>query len=294
MEKAVINHLLHIVDAKPPADALHVHAGGLQPLPVIQRNALHALHHQDALGGQLAVDLGAEDVFIILVQVGKFLDVIRLQQKIHLLLGNLPHLIHDALQIDNTLRIPHQIEEGNGLFQEGDILGHHLINTGTLHLDNNPVTVQKARPVHLGNGSGAHGMLINRGENPVPALVVLPLDNLLHHGKIHGLHLGLQPGQLRLVLIGQKIRPHADNLPQLHKSRSQILQHLPHLHRGYPLQELPVPEHCHNFLQPPGRGNIHAAILSLSQKLPQHSSCHLLASQDAPDGNTRKHLTGHL
>ena len=124
--------------------------------------------------------------------------------------------------------------------------------------------------MHLGNAGRAQSLLIYVVENLLPAPFIFFLNNVYDRFKGQGQSLGLKLHQLLAVLRRQKIRAHAHNLAQLHKSRPQILKYCPDLLRGHAAHHLMLAQHPHHF--PEARRSARIFNFSLKKTLEHQST----------------------
>ena len=109
-----------------------------------------------------------------------------LDEKVHLLFGDVPHLIHEHTKIHDIIAADKSYD-GDGTLHEHEIHLHDLMNTGPLYLDDNIFAGGQCCAVCLSDARGAEGGTVNGAKNTIP----LPMILLFHNGKNHGKREGI-------------------------------------------------------------------------------------------------------
>ena len=153
VEVAILDDLLDVILTEPLADAPHVDARRLESRHIVNLYAVDVLHDEHMLRRQMAIDLGTAYEVGILIRMAELLDVVRLHDEIHLLFGNRPKLIEHHAEIHDVLRRAKDLQDARRALQEHDVLAHDVVHAWSLHLDDDLLTVQEHRAVHLRNRS---------------------------------------------------------------------------------------------------------------------------------------------
>ena len=161
MEITVLDNLLDIVFAQPPPQLIHVKPLRFQRLYIVETNSPDIFHDQNARRRQLVIHFRALDISGVGVQMPKLVDMACLDEKIHFLLGDRPHLIKNHTEINHITGVADHFQKSGGALQEDDILRHDVVNTRALDFDDNLVAARQDGSVNLCNGSGAQSVFID-------------------------------------------------------------------------------------------------------------------------------------
>ena len=286
VEVAILDDLLDVILTEPLADAPHVDARRLESRHIVNLYAVDVLHDEHMLRRQMAIDLGTAYEVGILIRMAELLDVVRLHDEIHLLLGDRPKLIEHHAEIHDILRRTEDLQDARRTLQEHDVLAHDVVHARSLHLDDDLLTVQEHGAMHLRNRSRTQRFFINRAEDARPATLILLLDDLLYDGKRQGVRLRLQFHKFIAVFLRQKIRTHAHDLPEFHESRSEIFQDQPQLLGRYAMHDVARAQDFNHLAQTRRRALILLAprfAKSLCEhRIPPRKSPHRHAGRQKP------------
>ena len=95
-----------------------------------------------------------------------------------------------------------------------------------LHLHDDPLAPGQHRRVHLADGRRSQGLGIEALERSRQREAELLLDDLLHHREGERRHAVLQLDQLVHDVDGHDVGASAEQLPELHERRTQLVEHL--------------------------------------------------------------------
>ena len=142
--------------------------------------------------------------------------------EIHFLLGHHPHFVQDLVKV---YQFVHRgvLEQLAGLLQQQDVTAHDLVDALPLNLHHHFFAGLQRGGVSLRNGSAAQRLLVERRKDLLQRSSVGVFDLVLYLLEGHGGHVAAKPGQGFAVGLGQDIRPHGKNLPQLDKRGAQLL-----------------------------------------------------------------------
>ncbi len=165
MEKPVLQYLFTVIFSGFLTDFCHVIAQFLQMFNFINLNPVNIIHDKKPGRSKRMKDLGAGyigDIFLIGIEQ---IQVCRLLNKIHLLLGGFPELIQNRIKINQSFGPCGQFQNTCCLFHQRNIIFHNLSDRRSLDLDYNlPAIFQHSR-MYLGNGGGTKGYLIYVGKD---------------------------------------------------------------------------------------------------------------------------------
>ena len=134
VEKSVLDDLFGVVLAEPPPNLRDVDPCRVESIRLVERDAVDVLHDEDVLRREIAQDARAGDEGIVAVEMCKFLDVARLDEEVHLLLGDIPHLVHQRAKVHDIVAAD-ETDEGGSALHEHEVGTHDLVDAGALHLD---------------------------------------------------------------------------------------------------------------------------------------------------------------
>ena len=271
MEIAVLDDLLDIVLAEPAPEQRDVDAARPQPIEIVDAHAVDVLHDEDMLRREVAVDIGAGHECLILVQMAELLDVIGLDEEIHLLLGDAPHLLEHHVEVDDILRVAHDAHEARGALQEHHVARHDLVDAGPLHLHDDALPRREHGAMHLRDGGRAEHLLVDGGKDLVPAAAVLLLDDLDDGRKRQRFRAVLQFHELVTILLRQEVRPHAHDLSELDERRPEVFEDVAELLRRHAAHDLVFPQDGDHLLEAHGRADVLLPLLiQFGENLSQH------------------------
>ena len=153
----------------------------------------------------------------------KFLDMARFDEKVHLLLGDIPHLVHQRAEVHDIVAADETDDRGSTL-HEREVSTHNLMDAGTLHLDDDLLARGECCAVCLRDAGRAERRAVDRAKDLVPVAIVLLLDDGEDDGEGKRPCRRLELHQLIAVLRRQKVRAHAHDLAELDKCRTEILE----------------------------------------------------------------------
>ena len=153
----------------------------------------------------------------------KLLHVCGFLQEIHLFLRHGPHLIQNHIQIHQVLEISYRWKKFNRLVKQSDISRHQVIDSLSLHLDNDVFSVQQLCTMHLCNRGRTQCLFVNETEHLLPADAIRLFDHPQNSLKRHGRDLGIELHQFVTIRFRQNIRMQGHNLSQFDIGRPEIL-----------------------------------------------------------------------
>ena len=246
VEESILDDLLCVVLAEPSTDLRDVDTHCVQGIGLIKWDTVDVLHDENVLGGEVAQDARAGDEGIVAVQMRKLLDVSRLDEKVHLLLCNVPHFIHQRAEIDDIVAAD-KSDDGRGTLHERKVHAHDLVDAGALHLDDDLFSRSQHRPVCLGDTCRAKRRTVDLVKDPIPIALILLFDNGKNDREGEGARAGLQLHQLVAVLRRQKVGAHAHDLSELNKSWTKILKDGPQLCRRQSVYDVVAAQDGNHF-----------------------------------------------
>ena len=265
VEKTVLNDLLGVVLTEPSPNLRDVDPCRPEGIRLIEGNAVDVLHDENMLGGEITQYVRAGDKRIITIEVCELLNVTCLDEEVHLLFCNVPHLIHQRAKV-NDIVAADKADEGGGAFHQSEIGAHDLVDAGTLYLDHNLLTRGKCGTVRLCDAGRAEGCTVDRAENFVPLAVILLLDDGKDDGEGEGPRCRLQLHQLVAVVRRKKIRAHAHDLPKLDEGGAEILEDGAQFRGGEAMDDVVAAQYRHHFAQTQCGVFVFGAV----QQCPQH------------------------
>ena len=277
VEEAVVNNLLDVVLAEPPPEHGHVDAALAQAVEIINRHAVDILHDEDMLRRELPIDVRARHEHVIVVEVRELLDVVGLDEEIHLLLCNRPHLVEHHVEINDVLRMTHDFDKARGALQEHHVARHDLVDAGPLDFHDDALARDEHGAVHLRDRRRAEDLLVDGREDLVPLAAVLLLDRLDDRFKRQRLRFRLEPYKLVAVFLRQKIGAHAHDLAELHERRAEVFEDVPEFFRRQAAHDIVLPQHVHHFAQADGRDDFFSLFVFQGRKhFFEHAGCPLM------------------
>ena len=78
----------------------------------------------------------------------ELLDMSRLDEEVHLLFCDVPHLVHERAEIDDIIAAD-KADDGCCTLHEREIHAHDLVDAGALHLDDDLLTRGELRTMCL-------------------------------------------------------------------------------------------------------------------------------------------------
>ena len=193
-------------------------------------------------------------------------------QKIHFLLGNLPHLIKDRRDVEGASFRADNLHQSRRTLQKDNVLLHHVVNVGTLNFYDHVLARRQNGAMYLGDRRRAQNFFGDRGKKLLPRPFIFPFQDGNHSLEGHRPDVRLQSRQGVAIFLRQKIGTHAHDLAQLHKSRPQILQNLPNLLRRNAPHQLPFSENVYHLAEPPRRKRPLLLFIRLFHQAIQHTN----------------------
>ena len=179
----------------------------------------------------------------------KFLDMTRLDEKVHLLLGDIPHLVHQRAEVHDIVAAD-ETDESGGTLHEREVSTHNLMDAGTLHLDDNLLARGECGAVCLRDAGRAERRAVDRAKDLVPVTIVLLLDDGEDDGEGKRPCRRLELHQLIAVLRRQKVRAHAHDLAELDKCGAEILEDGAQFFRRETVDDVVTAQYRHHLTQP--------------------------------------------
>ncbi len=225
VEDAVEQRTLQEADHAGPHDGLGVDAGRLHPLDVAEVEAVEALHDQHAARHQRRMGPGHHEVALVERGEGSgdIEHVLGLETEVE--------LVHDRLgeELDQGRRVgqggdgdpAHQQRRQPG--HDGEVLAHTGRHRRALDLDHDRGAVEQSGRVHLGDGGGSQGGVLDRGERGGEWPAELLGEDLLDDRPRFGGDLVATPLELGHQLRREDAVTRGDDLAQLDVGRAQPL-----------------------------------------------------------------------
>ena len=225
VEKPVVENLRRVVVEHLRPDFLQVVPVGHQPVRIADGNAVDVFHDQDELAAQLGVDLRARDEDAVAVELGELGEVRRLAPEIGLLQKRRPHLLDDGAQVEHLLAF-HVPRGATGEHaHDVDVERHRGLHARALDFDGDRLSRGQNRAVHLGKRCAAERLRVDLGEDLLATaaeLLVERRENLIERQRIA---FRLELGELLAKHFGKDFRARRERLADLHKARTQVLEH---------------------------------------------------------------------
>ena len=272
MEEAVVDNLLDVILAEPLPKHGHIDAARAQAVEIINRHTVDVFHDEDVLRRELPIDVWARHEHVIVIEVRELFDVVGLDEEVHLLLRNRPHLVEHHVEVDDVLRMAHDFDEARRTLQEHHVARHDLIDAGALDFHDDVLARDEHGAVHLRDGGRAEHGLFDALEDLVPLAAVLLLNRLDDRLKRHRLRRTLELDELVAVFLRQEVWAHAHDLAELYERRAEVFEDVAQLLRREPAYDVVLPEDVHHFAQPDGRAEFFLLFsLQTRKKLAEHA-----------------------
>ena len=152
VEEAVVHDLADEVVHILLSNFMQVVSACGQRLPVVDCDAVDVLHDEHGLAAVLLIELWNFHVGDVPVVSAELLHVCRLVNKVHLLLGDAPHLIQNHVEVDEVLQVSDRRQKAHRAVQKADVPRHDLIDALPLYLDDDILSGCELCPVNLGDG----------------------------------------------------------------------------------------------------------------------------------------------
>ena len=201
MEKTVLEHLRGVIVHNGRPDLFEAIARPDKEIGIGDGDAVHIIHDHDVLGAVRKVGTRAGYGRRTLVKAMEVIEVAGLHEEIRLLAKRLPQLLDHALEVDELVGFHKARRMAHNRTHDVDILGHHLLGTGTLHLDGNVFASHERGTMHLCERGTAQGPAVDMGEDLVKGATVLGDEAIMHHGKRHRLDIRAQAAKLVAVFL---------------------------------------------------------------------------------------------
>ena len=179
----------------------------------------------------------------------KFLDMTRLDEKVHLLLGDIPHLVHQCAEVHDIVAAD-ETDESGGTLHEREVSTHDLMDAGTLHLDDDFLARGERGAVCLRDAGRAERRAVDRAKDLVPVAVVLLLDDGEDDGEGERTCRCLELHQFIAVLRRQKVGAHAHDLAELDKCWPEILEDGAQFFRREAVDDVVTSQYRYHLTQP--------------------------------------------
>jgi|GEM_PF-6060419 len=198
---------------------------------VVDAHPVHELHGEQAAPRIAPVDPRDDDIGKCRHVPGKLFGVLPLLDEIELPADLRGEFLHQAGGVvDRKFRVTALDPPGERL-HDGDIVLDRRPDARPLYLHRHFGPVLQHRPVHLGEGGGREGLLLERGEHLRDGAAVL-LDDRPHRGKGQRGHAVGQCRELGDQLGREEIAAQAHELPELDEGGPELLEGEAHPARG--------------------------------------------------------------
>ena len=220
MEETVLQQLLQAAVHPHLHHVVRVDAEGAHGIEVGELDPIDPLHRQHPAAGGLAMDGGNGDARVVAVQPGEGFGVAGLVDVIHLLEHPLAELIDEPHQI--ALDHAHvAVEPAGDVADDVEIQGDLLPQAGPLHLHRHPLPRLENAAVHLAEGGGGDGVLLQRSEDFVHRGSQILLDAGHRQGAVEARQLVLQLGQFLQQQGRDDVGPGGEGLARLDEGGTQ-------------------------------------------------------------------------
>ena len=181
----------------------------------------------------------------------ELLNVTCFDEKVHLLLCDVPHLIHQRPKIYNIIAAD-KTDDGRGTLHEGEIHAHNLVDAGTLHLDDDILAVCQTCTMRLCDARRAERRAVNGAKDLVPFAFVFLLDDGEDDGKGEGACARLELHEFIAVLRRKKVGAHTHDLPEFDKGGTKILEDGTQFYGGQTVYNVVTAQNGHHLAQTQG------------------------------------------
>ena len=231
MEKAIVEHLRRVVLDDRGANLFQVITLGHQALGIGNGDAVNVVHDHDVFGTKVQVGFGTRDAMHAFVEVIEIVEVFGLGQKVGLLAKRGPQLFDHAMQVHKLVGVD---ELGNDAYHRAndvDVLSHHLLRAGALHLNGHVLAGHQTGAVHLRERRATERVGVNRVEYLPQALAVFLFQTAEHYLIRHRLYVGAQTAQLVAKPLRQDLGAVGQNLPHLNEHGTELFEQTTQAHR---------------------------------------------------------------
>jgi hypothetical protein len=157
----------------------------------------------------------------------ELLGVPRLHPVVELLADRAGELVDERDGVDELERLDAVANETRGLVHELEVGFDLARRVRPLHLHGDTASVRERRPVHLTDGRGGNGLLLEIEEELLDGELELLLDHALDLGVGDRRDVVLQRLQLEDDVRRDDVRARGEELAELDEGRPELVQHLP-------------------------------------------------------------------
>ena len=157
---------------------------------------------------------------------GERLGVSRLDAVVELLADRPREFVDEPARIDEVECPDALLREAGGLVEKREVGLDLPAGLGPLHLDGDRPAVRERGPVDLADRRGGQRLLLELEEEPPQRQVEIFLDHPLHVLERERPDVVLQAAQLADDVRREEIRPHREQLAELHEGRAEIVEQL--------------------------------------------------------------------
>ena len=180
-------------------------------------------------------------VLVVLVEA---LEIARLDAEIKLVARRAHELVDELLERGPALARREQVVELDDAFHDREVVGDLLDHAGTLHLDGHDLLrVLDNSAVHLGNGGGTDGRVVELLEQLVDGLAQLVFYLLFDDRGIERLCMRPELAEGIAVLARQDVGVRRGNLAELDEGGAEVLEERHRLVGGDAVSDVVLPEY---------------------------------------------------
>ena len=224
VKEAVAKHLVEEDGRRLLEDLVRVVAGLHQPFGLVDRQAVHSLEGGHAPGGTLPVDLRDSKARIVGAVLGQLRRSGGFEPEVHFPPrrgGEDGHGLDGSVAAKVRLG---PLDQTGRPFEQVEILLDGLLDTRAQDLHRHGLAQGGFRQMHLGDGGGGDGLVLELAEQLGHGLLEFALYGLsgLAGGKRR--QLVLQPRQITSDALAQEIGPGGEALPELDEAGAEFLE----------------------------------------------------------------------
>ena len=229
MEKAVAKHLgkkhLHAIGGQ--------HAGiypqRLQALYLINRHALHALHHNHVLGAKIPIHFRNQYQRVAGCVAAQLGGIARFAHQVQLVVQVFVEFFHHLAGFEAArVSSAHALDPACHPAHEAGVFFHHRQQIGAQHFDGhfaaNALAINQRRKVHLRDRGAGHRLAIELHEQTIQRFAKGALDGGNSHLSRKRRHAVLQLGQLGGDVGRQQVAPGGKHLAELDEKRAEFFE----------------------------------------------------------------------
>ena len=165
------------------------------------------------------------------VEVIEIVEVFGLGQKVGLLAKRGPQLFDHAVQVNKLIGVDELGNDTHHRTDDVDVLSHHLLRAGALHLNGHVLAGHQTSAVNLRERCAAERIRVDRIEHLPQAQAVFFFQTTEYDLVRHRLHVGAQTTQLVAKALRQNLGPVSQNLPHLDEHGAELFEQTTQAHR---------------------------------------------------------------